>query len=138
MFAYISKRRKILGNSPNKMDEVVGLAYIDVAAAPVTASLVNAGSGTALLSSVVTVKANLMIVQDDIAGGGPTGDTGPTGPTGLTGDTGDTGLTGDTGDTDRTLGGSGDTGAHCHIHARIYTRRPFRTILVVARIAAMG
>jgi hypothetical protein len=96
----------IRGNSPNKMDEVYGQAYIDVATPPVTASLVNAGSGTVLLSPTVTVKANLMIVEDDIAGSGPTGPTGPAGPTGPTGDTGPTGPTGDTGPT----GPTGDTG----------------------------
>ena len=108
------------GNSPIKTTEVVGMCIVDVAVAPVTASLVNASTGTVFYSPINPIRATLVIIQDDIAATGPTGDTGPTGatgasltglpatrgPTGPTGDTGPTGatgasLTGPTGDTDR-------------------------------------
>ena len=110
VFAFSTSQGDFLeGNSPLKTGEVVGTGIIEVVAAPVTASLVNASTANYFFSTIVPVKATLVIVQDDVGVTGPTGDTGPTGPTGPPGDTGDTGPTGDTGDTGPT-GDTGDTG----------------------------
>ena len=90
------------GASPLKTGEVVGLGIIDVAAAPVTLSLVNSSTATVAYSSEVPVKATLLVVQDGLSTGatgatGDIGDTESTGPTGLTGSTGPTRYTGATG-----------------------------------------
>lgn len=104
VFALSSSQGDLLeGNSPAKNGEVYGIGIIEVAAAPVTVSLLNVSNGEIFYSSVVPLKATLVVVEDDIVGG-ETGLTGPTGPTGPTGDTGPTGPTGAT-------GGTGPTGA---------------------------
>ena len=105
----------LVGNSPNKTDEVVGVGIIDVTVAPATLSLVNSSTSTIFLSPPVPIKATLVIVEDDLSSGGPTGPTGPTGATGDTGPTGATGAAGATGDTGPTgaagaAGADGDTG----------------------------
>ncbi len=105
----------LVGNSPNKTDEVVGVGIIDVTAAPATLSLVNSSTSTIFLSPPVPIKATLVIVEDDLSSSGPTGPTGPTGATGDTGPTGATGAAGATGDTGPTgaagaAGATGDTG----------------------------
>jgi len=106
VFALVSSQGDlIIGDSPIRTGEVVGMGIIEVAAPPVTLSLVNWGDAAVIYGSLVPIRASLMIVQDDI-GSGPTGPTGNTGPTGPTGDTGPTGPTGDTGPT----GPTGDTG----------------------------
>ena len=94
------------GNSPIKTTEVVGACIVEVAAVPVTASLVNASTAIVWYSPVTPLTASLVIVQDDVAG--PTGATGPTGPS-VTGPTGATGVTGTSG-TDGVTGPTGATG----------------------------
>ena len=114
IFAVTSSQGDFLeGNSPLKTTEVVGLSILNIAAAPATVSLVNASGGTAYYAPGVPVKATLVVLEDDLVPpGGPTGPTGPVGPTGdtgpigPTGDTGPIGLTGDTGP----IGPTGDTG----------------------------
>ncbi len=120
VFALSSSQGDFLeGNSPIKTDEVTGVSIIDVAAAPVTVSLVNASTSAVSYATMVPLKATLVIVEDDFVGPtgeagptGPTGDTGPAGPTGSTGGTGPTGPTGPTGSTGDTgpIGPTGDTG----------------------------
>lgn len=83
----------LMGNSPIKTGEVVGIGIVDVATAPVMVSLVNASTALYYYSASVPVKATLVVIEDDI------GDVGPTGPTGATGATGPTGATGETGAT---------------------------------------
>ncbi|WP_315109816.1 hypothetical protein [Clostridium intestinale] len=112
VFALTSSQGDVLeGNSPVKTGEVVGFGIIDVVSAPVTVTLNYISEGTAVLSSLVPVKASLVIVQDDIVS--PTSVTGPTGATGTTGITGSTGTTGETGATGitGTTGATGETGA---------------------------
>ncbi|MFU0832875.1 MAG: Collagen triple helix repeat protein [Oscillospiraceae bacterium] len=95
------------GSSPLKMDEISGIGIINVVTAPVTVSLVNAGSAEVFYATNVPLKATLTVIEDDLVSDtGPTGPTGDTGPTGPTGDTGPTGATGDAGPT----GPTGDTG----------------------------
>ena len=118
VFALTSSQGDVLeGNSPVKTGEVVGFGIIDVVSSPVTLTLNYISDGTAVLSSLVRVKATLVIVQDDIisptSDSGPTGATGETGITGVTGTTGNTGATGITGATGATgiVGPTGVTGA---------------------------
>jgi hypothetical protein len=109
VFALTSSQGDVLeGNSPIKTGEVVGFGIIDVISAPVTVTLNYISDGTAVLSSLVPVKATLIIIQDDIVS--PTGDTGVTGSTGSTGATGATGVSGVTGATGNT-GATGITGS---------------------------
>ncbi len=109
VFALSSSQGDFLeGNSPLKTDEVSGIGIIEVISAPVTLSLVNASTARIFYSTIVPVTASLRIVQDDLAGAGPTGPTGPTGPIGPTGPTGDAGATGDTGPVGP-IGATGDT-----------------------------
>ncbi|WP_315109998.1 collagen-like protein [Clostridium intestinale] len=101
-FALSSSQGDLIeGNSPAKTSEVIGFGIIDVTSASVTVTLNYIGAGTAVLSHFVPVKANLVIVQDDIVSPtsvtGPTGATGDTGVTGATGATGEPGVTGATG-----------------------------------------
>ncbi|WP_286904445.1 hypothetical protein [Clostridium sp. UBA1652] len=101
-FALSSSQGDLIeGNSPAKTSEVIGFGIIDVTSAPVTVTLNYIGDGTAVLSYFAPVKANLVIVQDDIVSPtsvtGPTGATGDTGVTGATGATGEPGVTGATG-----------------------------------------
>ena len=113
-FALSSSQGDLLpGNSPVKTGGVVGMGIIEVAAAPVTVSLINNSAVTIFFSSIVPLKASLVVVQDDIPGTGPTGSTGDTGATGTTGTTGATGTTGSTGATGTTgvTGTTGSTGA---------------------------
>jgi len=102
----------IKGDSPIKTGEVSGIGIIDVASAPMTLSLVNSSAGNVSYSTIVPIKASLIIEQND-NNIGPTGPTGPTGDTGATGPTGPTGLTGNTGATGPTgpTGLTGNTGA---------------------------
>lgn len=52
------------GNSPIKTGQVEGIALIDVSAVPATVSLVNTSLGTFYYSTIVPVKAALVVVQD--------------------------------------------------------------------------
>ena len=102
-----SQGDSIIGNSPIKTGEVVGIGIIEVITAPVTVELRNDSSATIFCSPVVPVKASLAVIGSDNMGiTGPTGPTGDTGPIGPTGDTGPIGSTGDTGP----IGPTGDTG----------------------------
>ncbi|EJF42563.1 hypothetical protein HMPREF1141_1015 [Clostridium sp. MSTE9] len=86
----------IIGNSPIKTGEVVGVGVIEVVAAPVTVELRNSSSATIYYSTVVPIKASLAVMgTDDTGMTGPTGPTGPEGPTGPTGPEGPTGPTGE-------------------------------------------
>lgn len=77
----------IIGNSPIKTGEVVGVGVIEVVAAPVTVELRNSSSATIYYSTVVPIKASLAVMgTDDTGMTGPTGPTGPEGPTGPTGE----------------------------------------------------
>ncbi|AWI06930.1 C1q-like domain-containing protein [Clostridium drakei] len=107
----------IVGNSPLKTGELYGDALIEVVTAPVIVTLNNSNLGVVSYSSVVSIKANLTVL--DVSGiPGPTGPTGPaggpTGPTGATGPAGGpagpTGPIGPTGPTGA-LGPTGNTGA---------------------------
>ncbi len=80
-----------LSASPIKTGEVSGTGILDVVSPPVTAILINGSSNTFYFPPNLLVLATLVIVQDDIAGAGPTGPTGPFGSTGATGPTGPTG-----------------------------------------------
>ena len=116
VFALTSSQGGSLGgNSPMKTGEVYGAGIIEVDSAPVTVSLVNTTAQTVYYSSIVPLKATLVVIEDDPAQTGPTGptgptgDTGPTGPAGATGPTGDAGPTGPTGATGP-LGPAGEQG----------------------------
>ena len=101
VFALSSSQGDFLeGTSPIKTGEVSGLGIIDVTVAGVTMSLINSTSASIVYSSIVSLKANLMIIKEDTIGAtGPTGPQGPTGSTGSTGPTGAIGTTGATGPT---------------------------------------
>ena len=114
-----SQGDSIIGNSPVKTGEVVGIGVIEVVTAPVTVSLRNNSGARIYSSTIVPVKASLAVIEIGSPGEiGPTGPTGPqgetgstgpqgeTGPTGLQGETGSTGLQGETGPT----GPQGETG----------------------------
>lgn len=75
----------LIGNSPIKTGEVFGTGIIDIVAPPVTVSLINTSAAAIFYSSIVPLKASLIVLEDDIAGIGPTGATGTTGATGSTG-----------------------------------------------------
>ena len=103
----------IIGNSPIKTGEVVGVGVIEVVTTPVTVELRNSSSATIYYSTVVPIKASLAVMgTDDTGMTGPTGPTGPEGPTGPTGPTGAAGLEGPTGPTGPTgaAGAEGPTG----------------------------
>ncbi len=99
-FALVSSQGDtIIGNSPIKTGEVVGVGIIEVVTAPVTVALRNNSNATIYYSTIVPVKASLAVIgTDDTGMTGPTGATGPTGPTGDTGPAGPTGDTGPTGE----------------------------------------
>lgn len=101
VFALSSSQGDLLeGNSPDKSGQVTGIGIIDVTAAPVTVSLVNASTAPFYYSAIVPLKGTLIVIEDDITGTGatgPTGAPGPTGPTGVTGSTGPMGPPGPTG-----------------------------------------
>ena len=103
----------IQSDSPIKTGEVYGQGIIDVTSAPVTLSLLNSTTTNIIYSTIVPIKASLMLVEDDIGGSagptGPTGSTGATGPFGATGAKGSTGPIGPTGATGAT-GAKGSTG----------------------------
>ena len=101
----------IIGNSPIKTGEVVGVGVIEVVTTPVTVELRNSSSATIYYSTVVPVKASLAVMgTDDTGMTGPTGPTGPTGAAGLEGPTGPTGPTGAAG-LEGPTGPTGPTGA---------------------------
>ncbi|WP_312884134.1 hypothetical protein [Clostridium psychrophilum] len=83
----------LIGNSPTKTGEVVGFAIIQADSAPVILRLINATSNSVIYSTLVSIKANLVLgeIQEDT---GTTGTTGTTGVTGVIGETGATGLIG--------------------------------------------
>src|ERR1035437_2049165 len=63
VFALSSSQGDYLeGDSPIKTGEVSGLGIIDVTIAPVTLSLVNATTRDVVLSTIVPIKATLMVV----------------------------------------------------------------------------
>ena len=67
VFSLISSQGdSIKGNSPIKTGEVTGFGIIEVVTAPVTVSLVNNGSSDFYYSTIVPVKAALLIVEDDL------------------------------------------------------------------------
>ncbi|MDD4715773.1 MAG: hypothetical protein PHT34_04380, partial [Oscillospiraceae bacterium] len=92
-----SQGDSVIGNSPIKTGEVVGIAVIEVESAPVTVELQNNSTAAVFYSTTVPVKAGLAVIGE--SGGGETGPTGPTGPQGETGPTGPQGLQGETGPT---------------------------------------
>ncbi len=57
----------LVGNSPIKTGGVAGAGILNIAVAPVTASLVNGSTAAYFLAGIVPVKATLVIVQDDPA-----------------------------------------------------------------------
>ena len=88
VFRLLSSQGDIrIGDSPIKTGQVNGVGLIQVVAAPVSLQLINTSTSDVVYSSVVPLKASIMIVEVDL------GATGPTGPTGATGDTGPTGAT---------------------------------------------
>jgi hypothetical protein len=92
-FALSSSQGDFLeGSSPLKMDEISGIGIINVVTAPVTVSLVNAGSADVFYATNVPLKATLTVIEDDLVS-----DTGPTGPTGDTVTPDQQALSGDTG-----------------------------------------
>ncbi|WP_312048037.1 hypothetical protein [Anaerotignum sp.] len=65
VFSLISSQgESIRGASPIKTGEVTGFGIIEVVSAPVTVSLVNSGSADFYYSSIVPVKAALLIVEE--------------------------------------------------------------------------
>lgn len=66
VFSLISSQgESIRGASPIKTGEVTGFGIIEVLSTPVTVSLVNSGSADFYYSSIVPVKAALLIVEED-------------------------------------------------------------------------
>ncbi len=55
----------IIGNSPTKTGEVVGVGIIEVITAPVTVALRNNSSATVYYSTIVPVKASLAVIGTD-------------------------------------------------------------------------
>ncbi|MEM5795440.1 MAG: hypothetical protein AAGU23_04110 [Bacillota bacterium] len=114
-FALVSSQGDtIIGNSPLKTGEVVGVGIIEVVTAPVTAELRNSSGAVIYYSNVVPVQASLAVIgADDMGVPGPTGPTGPAGATGAEGPTGPTGPAGATGAEGPTgpIGPAGATGA---------------------------
>ena len=79
-FALVSSQGDILvGNSPIKTGEVVGVGIIVVTEAPVTVELKNNSTESVYFPTIVPVKSSLVVI-----GGEGEGETGPTGPTGAT------------------------------------------------------
>jgi hypothetical protein len=110
VFASSSSQGDLLvGNSPLKTGEVTGIGIIEVAAAPVTVILLNASTAQIYYPMNVPLTAALIVVEDDLSGGGATGPTGDTGPTGHAGEAGATGPTGATG-ADGAIGPTGAAG----------------------------
>lgn len=67
VFSLVSSQGDSLkGNSPIKTGEVNGFGIIEVTTAPVTVSLVNNGTADFYYSTIVPVKAALLIVEDDL------------------------------------------------------------------------
>ncbi|WP_280526782.1 collagen-like protein [Clostridium bowmanii] len=100
----------MIGNSPIKTGDVVGFAIIQVDSAPIALRLINSTSNSVFYSTLVPIKANLVLGEIPVEAGSITGTTGVTGPTGSTGLTGSTGVAGVAGDTGAT-GARGSTGA---------------------------
>lgn len=66
VFSLISSQgESIRGASPIKTGEVTGFGIIEVLSAPVTVSLVNSGSADFYYSSIVPLKAALLILEED-------------------------------------------------------------------------
>ena len=66
VFALSSSQGDFLeGNSPVRTGEVVGVGIINVSAAPVMVSLLNASNGIHVYPAQVPLKATLAVVQDD-------------------------------------------------------------------------
>lgn len=79
-FALVSSQGDLLvGNSPIKTGEVVGVAILVVNEVPVTVELKNNSTAEVYYPTIVPVKATLVVI-----GGEGSGGTGPTGPTGAT------------------------------------------------------
>ncbi|SHH59803.1 hypothetical protein SAMN02745823_00422 [Sporobacter termitidis DSM 10068] len=55
----------LLGTSPNRAGEVCGTGIIDVTAAPVTVSLVNASTSAVYYAPLVPLTASLVVIEDD-------------------------------------------------------------------------
>ena len=67
VFALSSSQGDFLeGNSPIKTTEVVGIGIIEIVAAPVTLTLVNASTNTVFYSPIGPLKATLVIIEDDM------------------------------------------------------------------------
>lgn len=95
VFAIVSSQGdSMIGTSPLKTGEVVGVCAIEVTAAPVTVALRNVSDAMFYFSQSSPLKAALVVSKENEAG--PTGPTGPQGDTGTTGSTGSTGATGGT------------------------------------------
>ncbi|HWS29234.1 MAG TPA: hypothetical protein VN512_03865 [Clostridia bacterium] len=61
----LSQGDAIIGNSPTKTGEVVGVGIIEVITAPVTVALRNNSSATVYYSTIVPVKASLAVIGTD-------------------------------------------------------------------------
>ncbi|MDR1630157.1 MAG: hypothetical protein LBS36_08105 [Oscillospiraceae bacterium] len=67
-FALVSSQGDtIIGNSPTKTGEVVGVGVIEVVTAPVTVALTNNSSATIYYSTIVPVNASLAVIGTDEA-----------------------------------------------------------------------
>lgn len=84
-FVLVSSQGDVLvGNSPIKTGEVVGVGILVVSDVPVTVELRNNRTAKVYYPTIVPVKATLVVI-----GGEGSGENGPTGPTGATGPVGD-------------------------------------------------
>ncbi|MCB2360944.1 YncE family protein [Clostridium estertheticum] len=83
-----SQGDNLIGNSPIKTGEVVGFAIIQVDSAPIALRLINITSNTVFYSTLVSIKANLVLGEIPEEVGSITGSTGTTGATGATGGAG--------------------------------------------------
>jgi len=79
-----SKLENFIGNSPIKQNQVVGYALIQVDSAPIAIRLINTTSD-AVFSTLVSIKANLVLGEITENDAGVTGATGITGITGVRG-----------------------------------------------------
>ncbi|HAK73583.1 MAG TPA: hypothetical protein DCP36_08255, partial [Sporomusaceae bacterium] len=72
-----SQGDELLGDTPIKTDEVVGFALVQVDSAPITLSLVNSTPATVSYSSLVPVKAALVLIEvpEETSATGETGST---------------------------------------------------------------
>lgn len=87
----------IIGNSPLKTGEISGFTILDTTQPNTLLSLINNTTASIYYSTIVPVKASLMIINMNNENIGPSGPMGVTGPTGETGARGQTGPSGESG-----------------------------------------